>query len=78
MLPIRMVRTAALLRENGRAPVLTVEALERIGIPVCVAVGTKDDTVSVAESQAAADVIVNGQCPLLATRHFKAHHVFLH
>ena len=60
-----MVRTAALLRENGHAPALTVEMLERVRIPVCVAVGTKDDTVGVAESQAAADLLLNGRCEVL-------------
>lgn len=60
-----MVRTAALLRENGHAPLLPVETLERIAIPVCVAVGTKDDTVSLAESQAAADVMLHGRCEAL-------------
>jgi pimeloyl-ACP methyl ester carboxylesterase len=60
-----MVRTAALLRENGSAPLLTVQALERIAIPVCVAVGTKDETVGVAESQAAADVMLCGRCEVL-------------
>jgi len=60
-----VVRTAALLRENGSAPMLTVEALERIGIPVFVGVGTKDDTVSVAESQAAADMMLRARCETL-------------
>ncbi|MBL0170610.1 MAG: alpha/beta hydrolase [Gemmatimonadaceae bacterium] len=54
-------RTAALLRVNGGSPLLTVEVMERIAVPVCVAVGTKDDTVSVAESRAAADVMLNGR-----------------
>ena len=60
-----MVRTAALLRDNANAPLLTVESLERIAIPVCVAVGTKDETVSVSESQAAADVMLRGRCEAL-------------
>ena len=60
-----VVRTAALLRENGNAPLLTVEALERVAIPVCLAVGTKDDTVSVLEAQAAADVMLRARCEAL-------------
>ena len=60
-----MVRTAALLRENGNAPLLTVEALERIAIPVCVAVGSKDDTVGVPEAQAAAEVMLRARCQVL-------------
>lgn len=61
-----VLRTATLLRENGQAPLLSVEVLERIAIPVCVAVGTKDETVSVEESQRAADVMLRGTCAPLA------------
>jgi pimeloyl-ACP methyl ester carboxylesterase len=60
-----MVRTAALLRDNGNAPLLTVESLERIAIPVCVTVGSKDETVSVAEAQAAADMMLRARCEVL-------------
>jgi pimeloyl-ACP methyl ester carboxylesterase len=60
-----VVRTAALLRENGRAPLLSPEVLEHIGIPVTVAVGALDETVSVDESQRAADVLRNGRCVVL-------------
>jgi pimeloyl-ACP methyl ester carboxylesterase len=58
-------RTAALLRANGENPLLTIDVLERVSIPVCVAVGTKDDTVSIAESQAAANVMPRGYCVTL-------------
>ena len=58
-------RTAALLRANGEAPLLTVDVLERISVPVCVAVGETDDTVSVAESQTAADLMPRGYCVTL-------------
>ncbi len=60
-----MIRTAALLRENGRAPLLSLDILERIGIPVTVAVGGKDDTVSVAEAESAARVMLHGRCVVL-------------
>lgn len=60
-----VVRTAALLRDNGRAPLLTPDVLERIGIPVTVAVGSRDETVTVDETQRAADVMRNGRCVVL-------------
>lgn len=56
-----LLRTAALLRANGGAPLLSVDVLERIGVPVRVAVGTKDETVSVAESRAAASVMLRAE-----------------
>lgn len=56
-----VVRTAALLRDNGRAPLLTSDVLERIGIPVTVAVGSRDETVTVDETRRAADVMRNGR-----------------
>lgn len=60
-----VVRTAALLRDNGDAPLLSTEVLERIGIPVTVAVGTRDETVTVDETQRAADVMRLGRCVVL-------------
>jgi pimeloyl-ACP methyl ester carboxylesterase len=60
-----LLRTARLLRENGRAPLLSAEVLERIGVPVTVAVGGKDDTVSVDESRAAATMMLRATCEVL-------------
>jgi len=60
-----VVRTAALLRANAQAPLLSLDVLERVSIPVTVAVGDKDDTVSVAETQAAAAVMRFGRCVVL-------------
>lgn len=60
-----MVRTAALLRANAQAPLLSFDVLERIGTAVTVAVGDKDDTVSVTESQQAAEVLRLGRCVVL-------------
>ena len=60
-----MVRTAALLRANGRAPLLSLDVLERVGIPVVVAVGSDDETVTASEAQAAADVMLHARCAVL-------------
>jgi len=60
-----MVRTAALLRANGRQPLLSLDVLERIGIPVTVAVGSKDDTVTIGEAEAAAGVMLQARCVVL-------------
>ncbi len=60
-----LVRTAALLRANAEAPLLSLEVLERIGIPVTVAVGASDDTVTAAESQEVAAVMRQGHCVVL-------------
>jgi pimeloyl-ACP methyl ester carboxylesterase len=60
-----MVRTAALLRANGRAPLLSLDVLERVGIPVVVAVGADDETVTASEAQAAADVMLHARCAVL-------------
>lgn len=60
-----VVRTAALLRDNGRTPLLSPDVLERIGIPVTVAVGSRDETVTVDEAQRAADVMRHGRCAVL-------------
>ncbi len=60
-----VVRTAALLRDNGRAPLLTSDVLERIGIPVTVAVGSRDETVTIDETQRAADVMRHGRSVVL-------------
>jgi pimeloyl-ACP methyl ester carboxylesterase len=60
-----MVRTATLLRANGRAPLLSLDVLERITIPVTVAVGADDETVTVMEAESAAGVMLRGRCVVL-------------
>lgn len=60
-----VARTAALLRHNGVDPLLTPELLSRIGIPVTVAVGSRDDTVSVEESTSCAARMPRGRCEVL-------------
>ncbi len=57
-----VLRTATLLRENARAPMLTAEVLERVRVPVIAAVGAKDETVSRDETQRAADLMLHAEC----------------
>jgi pimeloyl-ACP methyl ester carboxylesterase len=47
---IVLLRTAALLRDLGDSPLLNASALAGIGIPVCIAVGSRDDTVGAEDS----------------------------
>lgn len=46
-----LTRTAQLMRESGRSPVLTPERLALITTPVTLVVGSRDDVVSVHESE---------------------------
>jgi pimeloyl-ACP methyl ester carboxylesterase len=57
--------TAALLRELGNAPLLHTETLHRIAIPVTVAVGARDDTVSADEAERTAGMLRNGTFAVL-------------
>ncbi len=52
--------TAALLRDAGREPLLTAERLVRVGCPVTLAVGAKDDAVDAAETARVAAQLGNG------------------
>lgn len=58
-------RTATLLRANGSAPLVSRDVLETIAIPVTVAVGANDETVTIAESEWAADAMPHGRCVVL-------------
>lgn len=56
-----MRRTAALLRANAEAPLLSVDALRRVRIPVAIAVGSADDTVDADEASRAAGAMRDAQ-----------------
>ncbi len=60
-----VLRTAMLLRDNGADPLLTPDVLARVGIPVTVAVGARDDTVSVGESTSSAAHMPHARCVVL-------------
>ena len=57
-----LARSAVMMRASGSAPLLSDRLLSQIGIPVCVAVGTQDDLVSVDESERAAALMPHGRC----------------
>jgi pimeloyl-ACP methyl ester carboxylesterase len=57
--------TAALLRELGGAPLLGAGTLGRIEIPVTIAVGDRDDTVSAEEAERIAGMLQNATVAVL-------------
>lgn len=60
-----LARTARLMRAEGNAPTLTTEALARVRCPVRLAVGTRDETVTIAETMAAARAMPNAEVEVL-------------
>ena len=54
---LNLRNTAGLLLALGDAPTLTAESLARVRIPVVVAVGSRDDTVTAAEAERAAGLM---------------------
>ncbi len=50
-------RTAAMMRDEGKAPTLTSAVLSHIHVPVAMAVGADDDTVSAEETRSAASAV---------------------
>lgn len=52
-----LARTAALLHDLGSAPMLTPAQLNAVSIPVCIAAGTRDDSLSAAECKRVAAAI---------------------
>jgi pimeloyl-ACP methyl ester carboxylesterase len=58
-------RTAALLRALGEAPVLNEQTLAAIRIPVCIAVGSRDDTVTPDEAQHVASAMGDATTAIL-------------
>jgi pimeloyl-ACP methyl ester carboxylesterase len=66
---LNLRNTAAVVRALGDAPVLNAESLPRIRIPVCIAVGARDDTVTAEEAQRAADVIGDASVAMIDAPH---------
>ncbi|MBC3540710.1 alpha/beta fold hydrolase [Rufibacter sediminis] len=63
-------RTAEMMRQLGQKPTLSAEVLAQINVPVCVAVGDRDQMVSVEESLAAYRQLPQGQFTVLPnTKH---------
>ena len=60
-----LAHTATLIRELGENPPLTPDALSRIDIPVCIAVGDRDATVGVEESARAYRSLRSGALAVL-------------
>lgn len=58
-------RTAGLLQALGNAPALDAGSLARVDIPVTIAVGARDDTVSVEEAERAAHLMRNASSVVL-------------
>lgn len=58
-------RTAAFMRDSGRAPVLTPQRLSTIASPVTVVVGDRDDVVTVGESERASQDLPNASLHVL-------------
>jgi pimeloyl-ACP methyl ester carboxylesterase len=61
-----LANTRLLLESLGSAPLLTRESLSHIAVPVCVAVGDRDETVSAAEAEKFAGYMRNGVSRVLA------------
>lgn len=62
---LNLRNTAAVLHALGDAPVLTPDALRRIRIPVCVAVGSRDDTVTAEEARRVAAYMGNASAAVI-------------
>ncbi|ALJ01342.1 hypothetical protein DC20_09250 [Rufibacter tibetensis] len=63
-------RTASMMEQLGQKPVLTAAELAQISVPVCIAVGDRDQMASVEESLAASRQLAYGQFHVLPnTKH---------
>jgi pimeloyl-ACP methyl ester carboxylesterase len=62
---LNLRNTAALLRALGGAPLLNGESLPRVRIPVLVAVGSRDDTVTAAEAERTAALMGNASSTVI-------------
>lgn len=60
-----LVRTADMMHASGRKPYLTPERFTSIAIPVSVVVGSRDDVVTVHESERTAARMLNATCEVL-------------
>lgn len=62
---LMLQRTAALLTDLGSAPLLTAATLANVRIPVCIGVGSRDDTVSGDEAARVAALLPNASAHVL-------------
>jgi pimeloyl-ACP methyl ester carboxylesterase len=62
---IVLLRTAALLRDLGESTLLSPSALAGISIPVCIAVGSRDDTVTAQEAERVAGTMKDATTTVL-------------
>lgn len=60
-----LARTSTFLRESGRSPILTPERLAIVTSPVVIAVGSRDDVVSVHESEQTSTYLPNASFHIL-------------
>ncbi len=63
-----LTRTASLLQELGHSPALTPDRLRAVSIPVCIAAGTRDESLSAAECKRTAALISDSVMRSLMTR----------
>lgn len=62
---LTLTRTAALLRALGSAPLLTTTSVAQVAAPVRLLVGSRDDSVTLEESQRFAEAMPRGEAVLL-------------
>lgn len=54
-----LANTAALLQELGNSPALTPDRLRAVSVPVCIAAGTRDESLTAAECKRVAALLLD-------------------